>query len=108
MEKVCSPYSRVLFHTGRFGTPHPARQEKSLAGGVCISDSGSLLYNYRCDSHMEQLYFHVNIIQVNGMDLFFGCEEVYERRSIRIQYLKGACAFRSSAWGILFFLQGIL
>ena len=29
-----------------------------------------LLYNYRCDASMEQLYFHVNITQVNGIDVY--------------------------------------
>ena len=72
---------------------------------MCIRDR---LYDYRCDSSMEQLYFHVNITQVNGMDLFYGCDQVYER-AVFSQYLENVLAlYTSSRLEDIFSLQGIL
>lgn len=108
MEKVCSPYSRVYFIPEGSGTLTLRGREIALQEGYVYLIPAGLLYNYRCDSHMEQLYFHVNIIQVNGMDLFFGCEEVYERK-VSGQYLEKVLAlYRSQRMGDSFCLQGIL
>ena len=108
MEKVCSPYSRVYFIPEGSGTLTLRGREIALQEGYVYLIPAGLLYNYRCDSHMEQLYFHVNIIQVNGMDLFFGCEEVYERK-VSGQYLERVLAlYRSQRMGDSFCHQGIL
>lgn len=106
MEKVCSPYSRVYFIPEGSGTLTLRGREIALQEGYVYLIPAGLLYNYRCDSHMEQLYFHVNIIQVNGMDLFFGCEEVYERK-VSGQYLERVLAlYRSQRMGGFFLPSG--
>ena len=97
-----------LFIPEGSGTLTLRGREIALQEGYVYLIPAGLLYNYRCDSHMEQLYFHVNIIQVNGMDLFFGCEEVYERK-VSGQYLEKVLAlYRSQRMGDSFCLQGIL
>ena len=67
-----------------------------------------LLYNYRCDASMEQLYFHVNITQVNGMDLFYGCDTVYEHDAPAEDLEKVLALYRSQRMEDAFLLQGLL
>lgn len=108
MVNVCSPYSRLYFisHGGGILTLR-GRQIPLREGCVYLIPAG-LLYNYRCDGSMEQLYFHVNITQVNGMDLFYGCDSVYEYEA-SAQSLENLIAlYRSSRLEDAFILQGLL
>lgn len=108
MVNVCSPYSRLYFISKGGGILTLGGREIALREGYVYLIPAGLLYDYRCDSSMEQLYFHVNITQVNGMDLFYGCDRIYERKALP-EYLERVLSlYASSGMEDIFSLQGVL
>ena len=58
MVNVCSPYSRLYFISHGGGILALRGREIPLREGCVYLIPAGLLYNYRCDASMEQLYFH--------------------------------------------------
>ena len=108
MVNVCSPYSRLYFISHGGGILTLRGREIPLKEGCVYLIPAGLLYNYRCDASMEQLYFHVNITQVNGMDLFYGCDTVYEHDAPAEDLEKVLALYRSQRMEDAFLLQGLL
>ena len=108
MVNVCSPYSRLYFISHGGGILTLRGREIPLKEGCAYLIPAGLLYNYRCDASMEQLYFHVNITQVNGMDLFYGCDTVYEHDAPAEDLEKVLALYRSQRMEDAFLLQGLL
>ena len=108
MVNVCSPYSRLYFISHGGGILTLRGREIPLKEGCVYLIPAGLLYNYRCDASMEQLYFHVNITQVNGMDLFYGCDTVYEHDAPAEDLEKVLVLYRSQRMEDAFLLQGLL
>lgn len=107
-EGVCSPYSRIYYIPDGEGTLTIDGKEFALCKGHIYLIPAGLLYDYRCDIYMEQLYFHVNITMPNGMDLFYGGREVYGRDIGQEQLEEVQGLYWSTAMGDTFRLQGIL
>lgn len=108
MENVRAPFSRLYFIPRGGGTLTLCGREIALLEGWVYLIPAGLLYHYRCDFSMQQLYFHINIIQENGIDLFYGCSGIYGH-SASADYLEKVLAlYRSSGIEEAFRLQGIL
>lgn len=108
MTNVCSPYSRLYFISKGGGILTLQGREITLQEGSAYLIPAGLLYDYRCEDSMEQLYFHVNLIQVNGMDLFYGCGRIFERK-IFPEYVESVSAlYQSDLTENVFTLLGML
>lgn len=108
MKNVCSPYSRIYYIPEGEGTVILQGREFPLRKGHIYLIPAGLLYDYRCDEYMEQLYFHVNITMPNGMDLFYGCGEIFEKGAPFGRQEKAVKLYWSSHMEDSFRLRGML
>ena len=67
-----SPFSRIYFILDGSG-------EIVVNGTKTVLEPGNVYFipigsdvEYKCDKHLEKLYFHVNLIDCNGFDVFDG------------------------------------
>lgn len=107
-ERVCSPYSRIYYIPKGKGVLCLKGQEIPLREGYIYLIPAGLLYDYRCDDYMEQLYFHINVLLPNGMDLFYGCEGIYEKKAPPGRLVKALDWYRSQQLEASFYLQGMI
>lgn len=75
---VTPPYARLYYIID--GDPYIMDGQKKLPlsrGGCYLMPTG---YSFRhaCDSRMEQLYFHLNLLDYSGADLFRSCRGLME------------------------------
>jgi len=82
-EDVCSPYSRlyyVISGTGYLRIHSQSSQEDNLfvlkPGNMYLIPNG-LSYDYFCNDHLSKIHFHLQISQLNSLDLFLGCRNCY-------------------------------
>ena len=79
-ERECSPFSRIYYIVKGEGLIYLDGKEQKLTAGNSYLIPAGLTYGYCCEDSMEQLFFHVNLTHINGMDLFRGCREIYSRQ----------------------------
>lgn len=73
---VTPPYARIYYIIG--GNPYiiDGGEKIPLEIGGCYLMPTGYSFRYACESSMEQLYFHLNLIDYNGADLFRSCGEI--------------------------------
>ena len=92
---VCSPYTRLYYiHHGE-GFAYKDGQYTRLRAGYMYLIPIGYRYNYGCDDHMDQLYFHINITLPSGLDLFAQCSRVYELPIDRAEIERLVMLYRS-------------
>lgn len=75
---VTPPYARLYFISG--GDPYILESGKKIPlkiGGCYLMPTG-YSFRYACESSMEQLYFHINLADYNGVDLLRSCVGLME------------------------------
>lgn len=81
---MCSPYSRLYYVISGEGYLKMQGKEDGnesqcvLRPGYLYLIPNGLTYDYFCEDRLEKVYFHINVILPNGMDLFHGCTRFYE------------------------------
>ena len=77
-----SPYSRVYVTVNGCGevSDEHGNVYKLVPGEICFIPAGAN-FKYRCDSFMTQIFFHVNYIKSNGLDLFDDYSKIHILRS---------------------------
>lgn len=75
---ITPPYSRLYYIAG--GDPYIIDNGKCihLLVGHCYLIPTGYSFRYACKSSMEQLYFHINILDFNGFDLLKNCKNLME------------------------------
>ena len=75
---VVSPsYSRLYYICG--GDPYFTTAEGrtvEMKAGCCYFLPAGFSFDHACRTQMEQLYFHIQLIDDTGLDLFRGCSEM--------------------------------
>lgn len=75
---VNPPYARLYYIIG--GDPYiiDGGRKTALEVGGCYLMPTGYSFRHACENTMEQLYFHLNLIDSNGADLFRSCQEIME------------------------------
>lgn len=72
-----APFSRIYYileGEGELLVPDGAGTKRLiLQPGHCYLIPTGLVFDYRCPRRMKQLFFHVNVSLLSGLDLFDGC-----------------------------------
>lgn len=83
-EDMCSPYSRLYYVISgagylrlRSGEGKEREVYKMRPGYLYLIPNG-LSYDYFCEDRLEKVYFHINVLLQNGLELFNGCRNYYE------------------------------
>lgn len=71
---VCSSFSRLYFIERGKGIITIGENSFILEPSHAYLIPAGLRYDYRCDSNLDKLYFHVNVLNRNGYDLFIGSD----------------------------------
>lgn len=77
-QSIRSPFSRLYYILGGSGTIEavsaegPAPQAVQLTPGNLYLIPAGMLHHYSCSSHLEKVYFHVNVTLPSGLDLLSG------------------------------------
>ena len=79
--KVCSPFSRIYYIVDGEGilTVNGQRycpEKRERLAGL----RQALTFGYFCESSMEQLFFHLNVLCSDGTDLLYGVRRLYEQK----------------------------
>lgn len=77
-DRVCSPYTRIYYIPEGEGYALYRGEKVLLRKGHMYFIPIKLQYEYACDDHIDQLYFHITITQPNGSDLFAQCSRICE------------------------------
>lgn len=92
---VRSPYTRLYYiRHGECWAQKDGKRRAMREGRMYLVPLG-YEYEYGCDGHVEQLYFHINIPLPNGLDLFAECAEIYELPADRAEIERMALMYRS-------------
>lgn len=81
---VNPPYSRLYYITG--GDPYIVVAEDGRERRIPLQPGGCYLmpvgfsFRHACETHMEQIYFHLNLTDYNGSDLLRCCPGMMECR----------------------------
>ncbi|MBQ7975839.1 MAG: helix-turn-helix transcriptional regulator [Clostridia bacterium] len=71
-DNVCSPYTRIYMIVKGSGCISSAGEElKMEAGNIYVVPAG-MEFSYRCDEHLEKIYFHINALRPDNYDMFSG------------------------------------
>lgn len=78
---VTPPYARLYYITG--GDPYitvtgSKGRKIRLEVGKCYLMPTGFSFRYACETHMEQLFFHLNLTDYNGSDLLRSCDGMME------------------------------
>lgn len=107
-ENVCSPFSRIYYIPAGEGEAFVGGERILLRAGRIYLIPAGLNYDYSCEGYMEQLFFHVNVILPNGMDLFRGCGRILEKEARSGQMARVTQLYRSRCMEDAFRLNGLL
>ena len=92
---VCSPYTRIYYiHHGE-GYARKDDQRILFREGYMYLIPIGYRYDYGCDEHIDQLYFHINISLPSGLDLFSQCSRIYELPIDRAEIERIVMLYRS-------------
>lgn len=69
---MCSPFSRLYYILGGEGRIRLPSGLLRLHPGQVYLIPAELTFDYACDTHMRQLYFHINTLPLSGRELFSG------------------------------------
>lgn len=77
---VSPPYTRLYYIAG--GDPYIliGDQRIPLEVGCCYLIPTGFSFRHACETSMEQLFFHLNLTDYNGTDLFRSCRSILEYR----------------------------
>ena len=78
--KVCSPFSRIYYIVDGEGILTVNGQRIVLKKGSVWLVPAGMTFGYFCESSMEQLFFHLNVLCSDGTDLLYGVRQLYERK----------------------------
>lgn len=78
--KVCSPFSRIYYIVDGEGILTVNGQRIVLKKGSVWLVPAGMTFGYFCESLMEQLFFHLNVLCSDGTDLLYGVRQLYERK----------------------------
>ena len=74
--KISDPFSRLYFVKEGSGCLLPESGEKvEMRGGNIYLIPAGLTFSYGC-THLEKIYFHVNVTAEDGNDIFFGTNRI--------------------------------
>lgn len=73
---VCSPYSRLYYILSGEGLLEDGQgRTLSMKRGMLYFIPSGMTFHYRCDSTLEQLFFHVTLRGADRYDVLAGCDE---------------------------------
>ena len=77
-KNIRSPFSRLYYILGGSGTIETVSEQgtslqtvRLVPENLCLIPAG-MLHHYSCSSHLEKVYFHVNVTLPSGLDLLSG------------------------------------
>ncbi len=105
---VCSPFSRIYYIPDGEGEASVGGERIPLRAGMVYLIPAGLTYDYSCERYMEQLFFHINVILPNGMDLFRGCGRILEKEARDGRISRVMTLYRSGSVEDAFRLNGLL
>ena len=77
-----SPYSRLYYVISGKGYLRLRGKEDAsvheLRPGYLYLIPNGLSYEYYCEDRLDKVYFHINVLLQNGLELFSDCENYYE------------------------------
>ncbi|MBR5614276.1 MAG: AraC family transcriptional regulator [Clostridia bacterium] len=84
-----SNYTRIYYIRSGEGTIYCNGKKITLSPGNIYIIPAELDLSYECNSHLEKLYFHINILRYSGYDIFSQIKEciIFENRSEQIERL---------------------
>ena len=107
-ERVNDPFSRLYFVKEGSGYLRPSEgEETAMQGGYLYFVPAGLTFSYGC-THLEKIYFHVNVAAEDGSDIFTQAKRigVLPFSAERYEALRGRL-FSTDYAGILY-VKGVL
>ena len=106
--KVCSPFSRIYYIVDGEGILTVNGQRIVLKKGSIWLVPAGMTFGYFCESSMEQLFFHLNVLCSDGTDLLYGVRQLYERKEQTGEIEKVKGLYQSETMTDAIRLQGML
>ena len=75
--RVCSPYSRLYLIFSGEGILSYGHQQMRLLPQLAYLIPAGLTFDYACQGHLRQLYFHINVLAADGYDLLTRLDDCY-------------------------------
>ena len=106
--KVCSPFSRIYYIVDGEGILTVNGQRIVLKKGSVWLVPAGMTFGYFCESSMEQLFFHLNVLCSDGTDLLYGVRQLYERKEQTGEIARVKGLYQSETMTDAIRLQGML
>ena len=106
--KVCSPFSRIYYIVDGEGILTVNCQIIVLKKGSVWLVPAGMTFGYFCESSMEQLFFHLNVLCSDGTDLLYGVRQLYERKEQTGEIARVKGLYQSETMTDAIRLQGML
>jgi AraC-like DNA-binding protein len=106
--RVCSPYSRLyLIRSGEGTITYGIKQLLLQPFHVYLIPAG-LTFDYACQGHLRQLYFHVNVMAADGYDLLSRLDHCYACQTTRQEVEDALSCYRGRRLGDAVKLQQVV